>query len=102
MHDTVPEIKKEIRRGDEWVKAPDEEAMQEVATKIQEIRDKFNAWLDSQPIAVRDELVRLYNERFNCYVRPSYDGSAQTFPDFPLNSSLTMTCTPRRKMQLDD
>ena len=90
LHDTVPEIKKEIRRGDEWVKVPDEEAMQEVATKIQEIRDKFNAWLDSQPIAVRDELVRLYNERFNCYVRPSYDGSAQTFPglsfeQFPYN-----------------
>ncbi len=80
LHDTVPEIKKEVMRGGEWVKVPDEEAMQEVATKIQEIRDKFNAWLDSQPIAVRDELVRLYNERFNCYVRPSYDGSAQTFP----------------------
>ena len=80
LHDTVPEIKKEVMRGGEWVKVPDEEAMQEVATKIQEIRDKFNAWLDCQPIAVRDELVRLYNERFNCYVRPSYDGSAQTFP----------------------
>ena len=80
LHDTIPEIKKEVMRGGEWVKVPDEEAMQEVATKIQEIRDKFNAWLDSQPIAVRDELVRLYNERFNCYVRPSYDGSAQTFP----------------------
>ena len=90
LHDTVPEIKKEVRRGDEWVKVPDEEAMQEVATKIQEIREKFNAWLDCQPIAVRDELVRLYNERFNCYVRPSYDGSAQTFPglsfeQFPYN-----------------
>lgn len=80
LHDTIPEIKKEVMRGGEWVKVPDEEAMQEVATKIQEIRDKFNAWLDSQPIAVRDKLVRLYNERFNCYVRPSYDGSAQTFP----------------------
>ena len=80
LHDTVPEIKKEVMRGGEYVKVPDEEAMQEVANKIQEIRGKFNAWLDSQSIAVRDELVRLYNERFNCYVRPSYDGSAQTFP----------------------
>ena len=80
LHDTIPEIKKEVMRGGEWVKVPDEEAMQEVATKIQEIRGKFNAWLDGRPIAVRDELVRLYNERFNCYVRPSYDGSAQTFP----------------------
>ena len=80
LHNTVPEIKKEVFRNGEWVKVSDEEAMQEVATKIQEIRDKFNAWLDSQPIVVRDELVRLYNERFNCYVRPSYNGSAQTFP----------------------
>ena len=30
---------------------------------------------------MRDELVRLYNERFNCYVRPHYDGSVQTFPN---------------------
>ena len=48
LHDTVPEIKKEVMRGGEWVKIPDEEAMQEVATKIQEIRGKFNAWLDSR------------------------------------------------------
>ena len=80
LHNTVPEIKKEVMRGSEWVKVPDEEAIQEVSAKIQEIRDKFNVWLDNQPIAVRDELVRLYNERFNCYVRPAYDGSAQTFP----------------------
>ena len=40
LHDTVPEIKKEVMRGGEWVKVPDEEAMQEVATKIQEIRDQ--------------------------------------------------------------
>lgn len=80
LHNTVPEIKKEILRDGEWMKVPDEEAMQEASAKIQEIRDKFNVWLDNQPIAVRDELVRLYNERFNCYVRPAYDGSAQTFP----------------------
>lgn len=90
LHNTVPEIKKDVLRGGEWVKVPDEEAMQEAAAKIQEIRDKFNVWLDSQPVAVRDELVRLYNERFNCYVRPAYDGSAQTFPglsfeQFPYN-----------------
>ena len=68
----------------------DEEAMQETATKIQEIRDKFNAWLDSQPIAVRNELVRALQRAFHTAmcVRP-YDGSAQTFPglsfaQFPL------------------
>ena len=90
LHDTVPEITKEVYRNGEKVRVPDEEAIQEAGTKIQEIRNLFNEWLDRQPIEVRDELVRAYNERFNCYVRPRYDGSAQTFPDlsfeqFPYN-----------------
>ncbi len=31
-------------------------------------------------------MVRVYNERFNCYVRPHYDGSAQTFPQLSFES----------------
>ena len=80
LHDTVPELTKEVYRNGEKVRVPDDEAIQEAAGKIQEIRERFNRWLDSQPVEVRDELVRVYNERFNCYVRPTYDGSAQTFP----------------------
>ena len=80
LHDTVPEITKEEYRNGSKIRVPDEEAMQEAAAKIQEIRDRFNRWLDDEPLEVRDELVRTYNERFNCYVRPHYDGSAQTFP----------------------
>ena len=80
LHDTVPEITKEEYRNGRKIRVPDEEAMQEAAAKIQEIRDRFNRWLDDEPLEVRDELVRTYNERFNCYVRPHYDGSAQTFP----------------------
>ena len=90
LHDTVPEFTKEITKHDKQIRVPDEEAIQEASTKIQEIRDKFNQWLDNQPIEVREELVRLYNERFNCFVRSSYNGAAQTFPDlsfkdFPYN-----------------
>ena len=80
LHDTVPELTKEVYRNGETVRVPDDEAIQEAAGKIQEIRERFNRWLDNQPVEVRDELVRVYNERFNCYVRPAYDGSAQTFP----------------------
>lgn len=80
LHDTVPEITKEEYRNGSKIRVPDEEAMQEASAKIQEIRDRFNRWLDDEPLEVRDELVRTYNERFNCYVRPHYDGSAQTFP----------------------
>ena len=57
LHDTVPEITKEEYRNGSKIRVPDDE-----------------------PLEVRDELVRTYNERFNCYVRPHYDGSAQTFP----------------------
>lgn len=94
LQDTVPEITKEISRNGERIRVPDDEAIQEASGKIQDIRSKFNIWLDNQPIAVRDELVRMYNERFNCYVRPHYDGSAQTFPNlsfeqFPYNDLYT-------------
>ena len=35
LHDTVPEITKEIYRNGDKVRVPDEEAIQEAATKIQ-------------------------------------------------------------------
>ena len=62
LQDTVPEITKEISRNGERIRVPDDEAIQEASGKIQDIRSKFNVWLDNQPIAVRDELVSLYNE----------------------------------------
>lgn len=85
LHDTVPEITKEIYCDGEKKRVPDEEAIQEAGAKIQEIRNLFNEWLDRQPLFVRDEIVTTYNERFNCYVRPSYDGSCQTFPGLSFN-----------------
>lgn len=91
LQDTVPEFTKEVYINGEKTRVADEEAIQEAATKIQEIRSMFRDWLDRQPLIVRDRLVAEYNSRFNCYVRPSYDGSAQTFPgltfeQFPYDS----------------
>ena len=97
LHDTVPEITKTVYREGKAVSVPDEEAIQEASTKIEEIRRKFNEWLDRQPIAVRDELVRLYNERFNCYVRPHYDGSAQTFPNLSFGQFAYKELYPSQK-----
>ena len=80
LHDTaLRNYEKICRNGDQGACAG-RGSHTEAATKIQEIRDRFNCWLDRRPIEVRDELVRVYNRRFNCYVRPHYDGSAQTFP----------------------
>lgn len=36
--------------------------------------------MNNQPDEVKQSLADMYNERFNCFVRPDYDGSCQTFP----------------------
>lgn len=80
---TVPEIKKSIGKDSSGndIKVPDAEAIQLANTKIDEIRNKFAEWLETRPDSFREDLTNLYNRKFNCYVRPAYDGSHQTFPD---------------------
>ena len=86
MHNTVPEIKKSIGKDDNGndIKVPDAEAIQLANSKIDEIRNGFTDWLEAQSPEFKDRLVDLYNRKFNCFVRPKYDGSCQTFPDLNL------------------
>ncbi len=63
-----------------FVKEEDPLKTQIAQTKINEIRDGWTDWLTKQPKDVKDELVRQYNEKFNCFVKPRYDGSHQRFP----------------------
>ena len=83
LHNTVPDIKKSIGKDDNGndIKVPDNEAIQLANTKIDEIRNGFSEWLEAQSPEFKDRLVDLYNRKFNCFVRPKYDGSHQTFPD---------------------
>ena len=83
LHNTVPDIKKSIGKDDDGhdIKVPDSEAIQLANTKIDEIRNGFSEWLEAQSPEFKDRLVELYNDKFNCFVRPQYDGSHQTFPD---------------------
>lgn len=83
LHNTVPDIKKSIGKDENGndIKVPDSEAIQLANTKIDEIRNGFSEWLDAQSPEFKDRLVDLYNRKFNCFVRPKYDGSHQTFPD---------------------
>ena len=83
LHNTVPDIKKSIGKDDNGhdIKVPDSEAIQLANTKIDEIRNGFSEWLEAQSPEFKDRLVDLYNSKFNCYVRPHYDGSHQKFPD---------------------
>lgn len=83
LHNTVPDIKKSIGKDDDGhdIKVPDSEAIQLANTKIDEIRNGFSEWLETQSPDFKERLVDLYNNKFNCFVRPQYDGSHQTFPD---------------------
>ena len=83
LHNTVPDIKKSAGKDEDGhdIKVPDNEAIQLANTKIDEIRNGFIDWLEAQSPEFKEKLVDLYNDKFNCFVRPQYDGSHQTFPD---------------------
>ncbi len=83
LHNTVTDIKKSAGKDEDGhdIKVPDNEAIQLANTKIDEIRNGFSEWLEAQSPEFKEKLVDLYNDKFNCFVRPQYDGSHQTFPD---------------------
>ena len=82
LHNTVPDIKKSIGKDADGhdIKVPDTEAIQLANSKIDEIRNGFSDWLEVQSPEFKEKLVDMYNNKFNCFVRPAYDGSHQTFP----------------------
>jgi len=77
---TTPDITKKIIVGDQEVKVRDMEAIQMANTKIDEIRAAFSEWLHAQNDEFKNRLTGQYNDTFNCFVRPNYDGSHQDFP----------------------
>ena len=77
---TTPDITKKVMVGDQEVKVRDMEAIQMANSKIDEIRTAFTDWLHAQNDEFKNRLTDQYNDTFNCFVRPSYDGSHQDFP----------------------
>ncbi|AIM38374.1 DNA methylase [Sphingobacterium sp. ML3W] len=77
---TTPDITKKIFIEDKEVKVRDMEAIQMANTKIDEIRTAFSEWLHAQNDEFKNRLTDQYNDTFNCFVRPQYDGSHQEFP----------------------
>jgi len=91
LHNTTPNISKSIEVLDEngnrkTVKVRDGEKIQLANSKIDEIRENFTDWLNTQTREFKDRLTDLYNRKFNCFVRPQYDGSHQTFPHLNLKN----------------
>ena len=90
LHNTVPNItkSKEItdpKTGEKaTIKVRDGRAIQMADTKIEEIRQAFVSWLGRTPETFKQQLADRYNRLFNCFVRPDFDGSHQTFPGLDL------------------
>ncbi len=83
---TTPNITKKIIVDDKEVKVRASEAIQLANSKIDEIRNGFTDWLNEQSPEFKQKLTSLYNSTYNCYVRPKYDGSHQTFPGLDLKA----------------
>ena len=85
---TVPDITKSIGKDEHGndIKVRDSEAIQLANAKIDEIRNGFTDWLNEQSPEFQQRLADMYNRKFNCFVRPSYDGSHQSFPGLDLKA----------------
>ena len=76
---TTPDITKKVEIDGQEVKVKDMEAIQIANTKIDEIRTAFTDWLFAQSDEFKTRLTDQYNDTFNCFVRPNYDGTHQDF-----------------------
>ncbi|MDR2914208.1 MAG: DNA methylase, partial [Tannerella sp.] len=91
LHNTTPDITKSAKAIDKegktiTVKVRDGEKIQLANSKIDEIRTGFTDWLNGQSPEFKQRLTDMYNRTFNCFVRPQYDGSHQSFPNLDLKA----------------
>ena len=90
LHNTIPDINKSKEVTDKvtgetkTIKIRDGHAIQMANVKIEEIRQGFVDWLGRTPDTFKQQLSDRYNRLFNCFVRPNFDGTHQTFPDLDL------------------
>ena len=86
LHNTCPDMMKAIGKDENGndIKVRDSEGIQLANAKIDEIRNGFTEWLEEQSPEFKKRLTDMYNKKFNCFVRPKYDGSHQKFPDLDL------------------
>ena len=86
LHNTCPDMMKKVGEDENGndIKVRDSEGIQLANAKIDEIRNGFTEWLEEQSPEFKKRLTDMYNNKFNCFVRPKYDGSHQKFPELNL------------------
>ena len=99
LHNTCPDMMKKVGEDEHGkdIKARDSEGIQLANAKIDEIRGGFTEWLEEQSPEFKKRLTDMYNNKFNCFVRPKYDGSHQTFPGLDLKGLGITNLYPSQK-----
>ena len=99
LHNTCPDMMKSIGKDENGndIKVRDSEGIQLANAKIDEIRNGFTEWLEEQSPEFKKRMTDMYNNKFNCFVRPKYDGSHQKFPDLDLKGLGIQDLYPSQK-----
>ena len=99
LHNTCPDMMKAVGKDENGndIKVRDSEGIQLANAKIDEIRNGFTEWLEEQSPEFKKRLTDMYNKKFNCFVRPKYDGSHQKFPDLDLKGLGIQDLYPSQK-----
>ncbi|MEA5461623.1 helicase-related protein [Arcicella sp. LKC2W] len=89
LYNTSPKMEKligydEIRKKNIYVTDKDKTIL--VNSKIDEIRQKFINYLEEQNEEFKAQLAQTYNHKFNCYVKPQYDGKHLSFKELNLTN----------------
>lgn len=97
MVDNTPEMtRKTVIDGIER-RVPDTIGIQKMNAAISLLQEEFKIWTQRLPISKKEELENIYNNKFNCYVKPKLDGSYQTFPDLDYKNLNIKNLYPSQK-----
>lgn len=84
--DISPNLTKKVWRDGDYIQVPDNEGIQLMNTQVEAIKSEYDKWLLQQNSSFKKELQDNYNLKFNSSVKPTFDGSHQTFPGLNLKA----------------
>jgi N12 class adenine-specific DNA methylase len=78
--DNIPDMTKKVKDGDIVRTIPDTDGIQKMNAAVSLLQSEFKGWVNQLPVHQKEDLENIYNRKFNCFVKPRFDGRFQTFP----------------------
>jgi N12 class adenine-specific DNA methylase len=78
--DNIPDMTKKVQTGNTVKIVPDTESIQKMNAVVSLLQNEFKHWINRLPVRDKEHLEEIYNRKFNCYVKPHFEGKFQTFP----------------------